>query len=987
MSYPELSFNARSCRMAQRVVAKRLALMAGVAALSLPMASFAQGASGARVDKSAEPADVSQAADIVVTATRIARDGYTAPTPTTVIGQDFIQQRATVNIGDALNAVPAFRAAVSPNAGGLGNTGAFLADLRGLGPIRTLVLLDRGRMPQTIIPGVTTSAGTTDLNVIPTVLIKSSDVVTGGASAAYGSDAVAGVINFQMDDRFVGLKGSAQYGETRYGDAKNKFATMAYGTSFAGGRGHFVIGGEYNDDGGTAAYNTARAWGRDAWNSAVLPLPRPAGTPSTVVGPYGNYFGTATSGGLILTAGALQGLAFVPTANGGVTTATFNRGLSNMTSSLDFFTPSSLAANAAAGINNLNPQQLRPAQTRYNAMGKVSFDVNDNLTAYVEPLYSNVKTTGILIVRRDGAGAGPALTIAKDNAYLAQALTLAQLALVPAGGLSLGYSGQDFGPSVRTIQNELIRVQTGLKGKFGANWKWDASYLFGQNTSHVTIGNTFNSANFRNALDAVNVGGQIVCRSAAAVAAGCVPINILGKANVSSAAASYILGTATGSGKTVLHDLAANLQGEPFSTWAGPVSVGVGVEYRKESVRLVTDALSQSSGWLSGTGSALPTVSQNVKEAYIETIVPLARDMAFAKKIEFNGAARVTDYSTSGSVTTWKAGLTWEVGGGLMFRATRSRDIRAPNLVELYTPQTQSLPLPTDPRSGVTRPSNNAGFIVGGNPNLKPETSTTQTVGATWQPPFLRRLNLSVDYYNIRIEGAITSTSTQGVVNNCFIGGTYTGNSWCSLISFANNDPVAGQMTGVQGVTANVAVFRTKGLDFQATYRQPLEEIGLKGKLTVNMLATHVMSFWSSTDISTLFPSGIDRAGQTGAAFGGPAGLPKWLVNTTLDYEVGRFGINGNIRYVSPSHQNNGQFGPDQAGYNPALSTSISNNNIPAVAYVDLGLRYSFGPDGRYMVYFNVANLLDKDPPLPANGSAYYDLMGRTYKGGVRFRF
>jgi outer membrane receptor protein involved in Fe transport len=287
----------------------------------------------------------------------------------------------------------------------------------------------------------------------------------------------------------------------------------------------------------------------------------------------------------------------------------------------------------------------------------------------------------------------------------------------------------------------------------------------------------------------------------------------------------------------------------------------------------------------------------------------------------------------------------------------------------------------------VAAPTNTAGFIVGGNPGLKPEISITQTAGVSWQPSFLRNLRLSVDYYDIRIEGAITSTSTQGVVNNCFIGGAYTGNSWCSLISFANNDPVAGQMTGVRGVTANVASFKTRGLDIQATYRQSLEEIGLHGKLTANMMATHVMSFWSSTDISTLFPNGIDRAGQTGAAFGGPAGLPKWLINTLLDYEVGRFGANANIRYVSPSRQNNGLFGPDQAGYDPTLTTSISNNNIPAVTYVDIGMRYSLGADKQYTIFFNINNLFDRDPPLPANGSAYYDLMGRTFKGGARFRF
>lgn len=923
----------------------------------------------------------SDAQDILITSSRIARDGFTSPTPTTVVSQEFVLQRALTNIGDALNRVPSFRAAVSPSAGGLGNSGAFLADLRGLGPTRTLVLLDRARLPQTIVPGLTTSAGSTDLNVIPTVLIRNSDVVTGGASAAYGSDAVAGVINFQLDDRFEGIKGSAQYGATRYGDAKDKFVTLAGGTTFAGGRGHIVAGFEFNDDGGTGSYNNVRDWGRAAYNSAVI-ANRPAGVPSNVLGPNGNYLGTATSGGLILSNGALKGLAFVPTASGGVTTTPFAPGLSNLTASLDFFTPAALAANSAAGINNLNTQQIRPAQTRYNAMGKASYELSDRVTVYVEPLYSNVKTTGIILIRRDGAGAGPALTIAKDNPYLAQALTPAQLAQVPTTGVSLGYSGQEFGPNVRQIADELIRVQSGAQGTFGDTWKWDASYLYGQNTSHVSISNDFNNNNFRNALDAVTVNGQIVCRSGAA---GCVPINILGTPKVSSAAAAYILGTATGSGKTVLNDVAANLQGEPFSTWAGPVSIGVGAEYRNESVRLASDPLSQSGAWLTTAGLSLPTVSQNVEEGYVETIVPLARDTWFAKKLDFNGAARITNYSTSGSVVTWKAGLTWEVIDGLLLRTTRSRDIRAPNLIELYTPQTPSLPLPTDPRPGVARPTNTAGFFTGGNPNLKPEKSITQTIGATYQPSFFNKVHFSVDYYNIRISQAITSTSTQGVVNNCFVGGVYTGNSFCSLISFANNDPVAGQLTGVQGVTANVAEFKTTGLDFQASYRQPLDAIGLPGVVDLNALATHVLTFKSSTDVSTLFPNGIDRAGQTGAQFGGPAGLPKWLLNLTLDYSVGAFGFNGNFRYVSPSNQNNGLFGPDQAGYNPALATSISNNNISAVTYFDMGLRYKLPTAKNIVVFFNIDNLFDRDPPLPANGSAYYDLLGRTFKGGVRF--
>ncbi len=975
----------------RRASQARIALLAGVALFvadqtAAQVAPVSDTQTGAPVGAEAPATADTTNQDIVVTASRITRDGYTAATPTTVVGQEFVQQRAITNIGDALNKVPAFRAAVAPSAGGIGNTGAFLADLRGLGPTRTLVLLDRGRLPQTIIPGVAGSAGTTDLNVIPTALIRNSDVVTGGASAAYGSDAVAGVVNFQIDDRFVGLKGSVQYNETRYDDAKNKYATLAGGARFADGRGHVVAGFEYNDNNGVEYGSLARPYSRQFFRFGSI-TNRPAGTPNNLILPNFNYFGTGTAGGLVLTAGPLQGLAFVPGANGGISTAAFARGLSNLTSSFDVFTPEAIAANEKAGIRNAAFVQLLPKSTRYNAMGKITFEVNSGLTLYVEPLYSHTSSTVGILTRRDGAGAGPALTIARDNAYLAQALTPAQLAQVPAGGLSVGYIGTDFGPVSRTATNELVRIQTGAKGSLGGSWKWDFSYLYGQNTSKVEIFNNFKSANLRNALDAVSSNGQIVCRNAAAVAAGCVPLNILGSLNLSPAAKDYVMGTATGTGKTVLNDVQANIQGEPFSTWAGPVSVSVGAEYRKESISLTTDALSQTAGWLSGAGVSLPKKSQDIKEAYVEAIVPLAENLSFARKVELNGAARITDYSTSGSVTTWKAGLTWEVIDGLLFRSTRSRDIRAPNLIELFTPQTQSLPLPTDPRPGVARPTNNPGFIVGGNPALTPEKAITQTVGVSWQPGFFKKLRFSVDYYNIRIEDAITSTSTQGVVNNCFIGGAYSGNSWCSLISFANNDPAAGQLTGVQGVTANVAEFKTRGLDFQTSYRQPMEDFGLAGVLNISVLATHVLSFKSSTDVSTLFPNGIDRAGQTGAAFGGPAGLPKWLGNATIDYEVAGIGINTNIRFVSKSNQNNGLFGPDQAGYNPALTTSINDNNVAAATYLDLGLRYNFGSDRRFQVYFNIDNLFDRDPPQPTEGTAYYDTLGRTFKGGARFRF
>ncbi len=947
----------------------KMILLAGVATLATAVSAAAQ-------TPSAD--DATQVQEVVVTSSRIERSGFTAPTPTTVVGQQFMEQRAIVNIGDILRTVPAFKASTSPAAGGIGNTGQYLADLRGLGAGRTLVLLDRGRMP------ATGGNGTTDLNTIPTIMIGSSDIVTGGASAAYGSDAVSGVVNFMVDDRLNGVKGRVQYGATRYSDVKDTLAAIAAGTAFAGGRGHIVVGAEYDKNTGTAFYNLRRPWGQEFWATGNFPT-RPAGTPFTLILPNSNLYGSASWGGVIQTAGPLQGLAFVPTASGGATTVTFARGIGNLTTSFDAFSDAAVAANKANGIVNFNAQQLRPPVKRFNVMSKVTFDITDHISAFVAPLYSKVESNGFILIRRDGAGAGAALPIAADNAYLQQALTPAQLAQVPAAGISLGYAGGYFGPNQRKLENELIRIQTGLEGDLGGSWKWDLGYIYGATKIDTTITNNFNQNNFRNALDAVNLGGQIVCRSATARAAGCVPVNILGKPTVSAAAQSYIIGTATGQTRTRMDDLTANIQGEPFSTWAGPVSVAFGGEFRKEAYKANADPLSLVSGsWLTAGGSYLPRTKQTVKEAYGETVVPLLKDSPFAKSLNFNGAVRITDYSTSGSVKTWKAGLTWEPVEGVLFRATRSRDIRAPNLIELFAPQTPSLPLPADPRPGVARPTNAAAFFTGGNPDLKPEKATTQTIGLSYNPQFFRNLRLSVDYYDISIHDAITSTGTAGVLANCFVGGLYTGNAWCSLISFANNDPVAGQITGIKGVNANVASIRTRGIDLQAAYRQPLADLssGLRGVLSLNFLATHGLSSKSSTDVSTLFPNGINRVGQD---FGG--GVPNWVINTSFVYDLDRFQLNGNVRFISAGTQNNGQYAPGETGYDPTLTTSINNNHVPAVAYLDLGVKYVVDKSRRWEVFANLDNVFDKDPPPPMNGTAYYDLMGRSYKVGLRFKY
>jgi outer membrane receptor protein involved in Fe transport len=963
---------------------------AGAAPVQTQEVAAAAPAPAQAVGDAKAPASVQS---VVVSASRIDRAGYAAPTPTTTIGAATLEQRATVNVGDLLNEVPAFRASATPSAGGIGNNGSILADLRGLTPVRTMVLLNRARLPKTIYPDARTSA-TTDLGIIPTIMLRNVDVVTGGASAAYGSDAVAGVVNMVVDESMDGVKATVQGGETRYHDARDGFLSLAGGTDFAGGKGHIVAGGEYDHNNGTDVFNTKRAWGAESWDVLAVPSPRPAGVPAYLITPHA-LFTTITPGGLITQASsnpaALRGLHFVQTANGGTTTAPFDYG---QYPGVQFM---------AGGTNALNYQQLRAKVERANFLSHINYQLSDQVTVYVEPLYARTHSTNIGAQRRDGGGTGPALNLKSDNYYLSNALTAGQRSLLTGNGLSIGLMGNDFGPAAINTWATTARLLAGVRGKFGASWKWDAYVQSGRSVVDQEISNINNNANFLRAIDAVqvtaaNVGssglapGSIACRSTlTAPGNGCAPVNILGKASGSEAAYAYIFGTATSQTISKLKEASFSLQGEPTATWAGPVSVGTGMDFRKEELETSVDPLSQTGGWSARTPVALPHSSYTVKEIYVETIVPLAKNQWLAKSLDFNGAVRRTDYTTSGAVTTWKGGISWEPTADFRLRGTRSRDIRAPNLGELYTVTTVAIPAPQvrDPRAAFNNVYLTQG-TAGGNPDLKPEISNTTTFGVVFQPSYLKRLNMSADYYRINIRNAIGTSAAQAVVDSCLGGGAVNPASpYCSQITFANNDPVNGAITKVASNSANVASFRTHGIDLQASYTQPLKELNenLAGTLNLNVQSTRVFEYWTSTDISALFPNGINRAGQTGAGFGGPAGLPSWSTNGMLSYKLKKMMANVQVRYISRGHYNNGYIGPDQAGYSPTLPNSINNNVIPSMTYVNLGASYDFGSRDRRELFISIDNLFDRTPPLPANNNAYYDLMGRTIRAGLRVSF
>jgi len=962
---------------------------------ALPMAAQAQNSTmNGQANSEVAPANAATAApqddveQVIVSASRIDRAGFVAPSPTVVIGAELLQDRAAVNVADVINEVPSFRRSQAPESGGIANPGANNADLRGLGAVRTLVLLDRLRLPAVNIPG-STVAGATDLNLIPSALIQRIDVVTGGASAAYGSGAVAGVLNLQLNTRLDGIKANVQWGQTKYGDADDMFASLAFGTPFADGRGRFVIGGEYGSNDGTGLFNDKRPWGRRNVANVNLGAGRAAGLPAVLIA-EDVTFGMLTPGGLISPTAAnnpaaLRNLQFVVGADGTVTTAPFDAGLYQ----------GQVGTNMVGGTGTPPYQVLRANTQRYNLAAHAEYDLSDGLTLWARGLYSNTEAQNISAqIRAATGGTTSFLSLSRNNPYLQQALTPAQLALIPAGGsLTIGYLGNDFGPPILRNTSKTYTVAGGLRGELGGSWRWDAAVQYGRNRSSLEQSNTAITANFRNAIDAITLNGQIVCANAAARAAGCEPINILGRASYTPGAYNYAFGTTFALAESTLFEAVANINGELGSLWAGPVSAGAGVEYRRETFVTDVDPLSQAGAFMARAPRNFPEVGQSAKEAYVETIVPLLSEDWGVGSLDFNGAVRLTDYSVSGEVTTWKAGLVWKPIPDILFRGTLSRDIRAASLTELYTAAVPTVPRPiyADPRAAFAgQPAYAYDVITGGNAALTPEIAKTFSVGAVLNPSFLSRLNVSVDYFQIKIQDAIGANGAGTSLTNCLGTGVADLSSpYCSLITFANNDPVSGAVLGVVAQNANFAEFKTRGIDMALSYVQPLDEIiaNASGRITLNAQATRALEYRSTFDVSLAFPNGVNRAGQTGATFGGTPGLPKWAVNTNLAYRGARFETSVNFRWISQSKFNTANIGPDDPNYSPTLTNSISNNIIPARGYVNLSMSYNVGTEDRKVqIYGTINNLLNQEPPLPAaNNTAWYDLLGQSFRVGVRF--
>ena len=913
--------------------------------------------------------------EIVVTGSRVIKNGNESPTPLTVVSMDDLAEVHPATVAEQLNDLPIFsgsRGQYTNTGSGSFGTGPTSPDpaaqtmnLRNMGFTRTLILYDGVRLPPS------SPDGTTDVNMIPQMLLQRVDIVTGGASAVYGSDAVTGVVNFITDTKFNGLKVNLNQGISVYGDDRTVDAGIAGGTDLFGGQGHFEWSLEDRHDPGVDS-RMARAWGRDLWTVQGA---------GTAANPYSlienSRVGTSSFGGLIRS-GILSGQQF---ASNGVLSP-FVNGAATGTPGYQI-----------GGDGAYNNASLKSSLDMSQLFGRFDYDFSSNVRGHV--VLSGTYNHNYLVSNSNLLSNA---TFSANNAFLSPTYQ-SELAAAGQSSFKLNEYFQDISATNVDAWERQYFIDTGLDGKFGENYTWTASYSHSQTQQIVRQNANINNERLSAALDAVTnpATGQTVCAvtlTNPGLFPGCTPLDVFGPTAASQAAVNYVTQSTQYLSTTTLDDVSAAITGELFNTWAGPVNTALSGEWRREGWRLnsnaqPTDPVSCVGLEYNCTASTQPyadavtadrsPVSESVREAAIETVVPILKDAFLAKNVSINGAARYTYYDTSGSATTWKGGLDWQFNDQLSFRATRSRDIRAPTLADLYAPTSKSTITITDLLTGqsplVTQQQ-------GGNPNLKPEVGYTTTTGFVYKPIWLPSFSLAIDSFFINITNAITSVqgTNPTVQAACYASG---GSSpYCALQSRPNgytDTSAANAVTEWYSEEINIASQRTSGADIEANYTTHVFD---------HPIALRLFSTYQPHIIYTT--PGLTTIDLGGVAFSSNAlqASPVWRTTLTVAFSpMQNLGINVMERVRSGLK------------YSGDTTQIVASPTIPAVAYTDLNVSYHTDVlRGQAEWFANVQNLFNKQPPaaafIGANGAVgtfggfVYgdDPLGTYFTIGFRYR-
>lgn len=962
-------------------------------------------------------------ADIVVTGSRISNPNLTSPSPLTVIGSQEVKLQGTTRVEDLVNSLPQVFAG---QGGGVsnGSTGTATVDLRGLGPSRTLVLINGRRLT----PGDPRSP-VADLNQIPASLIERVEVLTGGASSVYGSDAIAGVVNFVMDTNFEGFRLDAQYGFFQHennGDerARNALrarnfgfptgntasggtvdATLTFGAGTADGKGHITA---------YAGYRRVNSVLQSQYDYSSCALQANTATDTFACG------GSGTT--------APAQFQFYNNNFGNGTTQTLNPAATNG--------QAFRAYSGARDAFNFAPYNYyqRPDE-RFTLGAFANYKISDAVEPYLEISFMDDRTNAQIapsgafgvdyLIPCDGSNpllsaqqlavacTGRTGVVANDpNTPINEANSITAVVLrrnVEGGGR------QD------DLRHTNYRIVTGLRGEIGGGFRYDAYAQFGRSVFSQTYLNDFSITRTRRALDVVSVGGVATCRSVVDGSdPNCVPYNIYTLNGVTQNALNYLQTPGFSNGQTTEQIVSGSITNSdlgiksPFSDIG--LGFSIGAEYRKESIEFRTDT-AFTTGDLAGQGGptiGLPgTPSFDVAEVFGELLVPLVSDKPFFRELSVNLGYRYSDYSTAGSTDAYKAEGIWSPFSALKFRGGYNRAVRAPNLVELFTPQGNSLFSGTDPcagptpsftlaqcqRTGVTAaqyrniPNNPAAQfqqITGGNPNLEPETADTYTGGVVIAPEggFLRGFSASVDYFDINVKNTISTVGSQIILNQCGQTGDAT---LCSLIRRDATGSLFLLPTGtVTNTNVNIGSFRTKGIDISGNYRVPL---GSEMALAFSFVGTYLLDLKVKPGITDA-ATGVNEY-ECAKKFGISCGIPNptWRhkLRTTLTLP-GNISASVNWRYI-------GRVRDEQQSDNPFLSGAdfVANRKIKAYNLFDLAVLAPVAD--QFTLRIGVNNVFDKDPPLigqgslsavSGNGNTYpqvYDALGRYIYAGFSINF
>jgi len=903
---------------------------------------------------------------VVITGSRVVTNGDSSPSPVTVMRADeLLASKPGATLAEALNSLPVFagsRGATSnPTTTGSaagGNGSANQLNLRNIGATRTLVLMDGKRVPPTLYNGVV------DVDLIPQMFVERVDVVTGGVSAVYGSDAMSGVVNYLINRKFNGVKAEASYGLSEKGDAGRTSAGVAWGASVAPGL-HLEAGFEYRKQDGIdkrSSRDWLTQWGVTGAGTAANPYVLQSNLRQKDF-PFGG----------VITSGALAGQVFK--SNGVL--SPFVAGTATGTSSIQI-----------GGDGGYWDASLMSALEGKQFFGRADYQLSDEVRSYLQ-VSGNLKTNSNWAETPQLSG----VTLRRSNAFLPEDVR----AQLPASESTFRFSKfmADVPRSNAVADSSQWVAMAGLEGKHGGlNWNVDA--VHGRSRLTTALNNVINRQSLAAALDAVSVNGRIVCNITVtnpSLADDCVPLNVFGPNAASAAAIDYVTDTVNFGSTTTMDDVSAQVSASPFSTWAGPVTTALSGEWRKVSFSSTsssrpTDLVNcagLSLNCTAGTvrneyvfGETPQGVSQSVWEVAGEVDVPLLKDAAFAKALNLNAAARDTHYDTSGAYKTWKLGMDWHVLDSLRLRVTRSRDIRAPTLYDLFAPTSIVQVRPTDLLTGLTP---TVPQYDQSNPKLTAEIGNTTTVGLVWKP--LPKVSFAVDAYRIRISDAVTQVagSTTAFQQLCYASG---GSSpYCAMQTRPNgfaDGSAANAVTAWYTSYINIAEVETYGLDLEAN---------VAGKLFDRPASLRVLTAWQP-HVYYRQP-GVTTVDQGGVAFGslGLASTPAVRVSAFLRFKPAEaLSVEVGQRWRSAM----------KLGGDP---TQVwVDNHMASFGTTSVNVAWDFGVgDADAQVYLNIDNLFNRNPPPGAfsgNGtraglrdgfSPADDPRGRYFTVGARMSF